>query len=125
MIRDRILSELQTSPSGMSLPSLLSTMKIDGGTPNAAAVEAILLLLPDIYFAESRWRTSLKGKVARILSAIEAYASSTGKRIFRAGPALSSLAVDEHPTEDELREVLASSGGRFTLLPNEMIRRNG
>lgn len=125
MIRDRILSELQASPSGMSLPSLLSTMKIDGGTPTAAAVEAILLLLPDIYFSESRWRTSLKGKAARILSAIEAYASSTGKRIFRAAPALSFLAVDEHPTEDELREVLASCGGRFTLLPNEMIRRNG
>ncbi len=125
MIRGRLLSELQASPSGMSLPSLLSTMKVDSGTPTAAALEAILLLSQDIYFAESRWRTSLKGKAARILSAIEAYASSTGKKIFRAGSALSSLGIDEHPTADELRYVLDSCGGRFTLLPNEMIRRNG
>lgn len=125
MMRDRLLSELQASPSGMSLPSLLSIMKIDSGSSTAAAVEAILLLLPEIYFAESRWRTSPKGKAARILSAIEAYASSTGKKIFRAGSALSSLAADEHPTADELSEVLDSCGGRFTLLPNEMIRRNG
>lgn len=124
MIRDRLLFELQAAPSGMSLPSLLSTMKIDSGAPNSAAVEAILLLSPDIYFAESRWRASLKGKAARILGAIEGYASSTGKKVFRASSALSSLAVDEHPTADELRDVLDSCGGRFTLLPNEMIRRN-
>ena len=124
MMRERILTELHNSPGGLVASSLLARLKVDASTFEAAAVEALLMLSSDIYIAESRWRTNLKGKSARILSAIEAYTSSTGKKIFRASSALSSLAPDEHPTADELRGVLESSGGRFTLLPNEMIRRN-
>jgi len=124
MMRERLLKELQTSPTGLDLASLLSRLKIDGGTSACAAVEAVLLLSPEVYLSESRWRMGSKGKAGRILSAIEAYAGSTGKRIFRASAALSALSLDEHPTADELRGVLDSSGGRFTLLPNDMIKRN-
>jgi hypothetical protein len=124
VIRDQLLGELRNSITGLTLPSILSRLRIDAHSPAAAAVEAVLILSPDTQCVESRWKLSLKGRSARILSAIEAYSSSTGKKIFRAGPALAALTTDEHPTADELREVLDSSGDRFTLLPNEMIRRN-
>ena len=125
MIRERLFGELLASPTGLDLPSLLSKMRIDAGTSASAAIEAILMLCPEVYLAESRWRMGSRGKASRILSAIEVYTSSTGKKIFRASAALSSLSADEHPTADELREILGSSGGRFTLLPNDMIKRNG
>lgn len=125
MIKDRVLKELRVSPTGLDLPSVLSTMGIDGASSASSAIESILLLSPEVYFAESKWRIGSKSKASRILSAIEVYIGSTGKQIFRASAALSSLAADEHPTADELREILGSSGGRFTLLPNDMIKRNG
>lgn len=125
MIRDRIIRELQASPTGLDLPSLLSRMGIDVASAASAPVESILVLSPEVYFAESRWRIGSKSKASRILSAVEVYTGSTGKKIFRASAALGSLSADEQPTVDELREILGSSGGRFTLLPNDMIKRNG
>jgi hypothetical protein len=109
----------------LQLSELFSRLRIDSGSAAAAAVEAVLVLSPETQRVEARWRVGLKGKSSRILAAIEAYSSSTGKKIFRASSALGSLATDEHPTAEELREILGSSGGRFSLLPNEMIRRNG
>lgn len=125
MIRDRIIRELQAVPTGLDLSSLLSRMGIDVASAASASIESILMLSPEVYFAESRWRIGSKSKASRILSAIEVYTGSTGKKIFRASAALGSLSAEEHPTADELREILGSSGGRFTLLPNDMIKRNG
>jgi hypothetical protein len=125
MIRDRVLKELQVSPMGLDLPSLLSKVGIDAVSSASSAVESILVLSSEVYLAESKWRIGSKSKSSRILSAIEVYTGSTGKKIFRVSAALSSLSADEHPTADELREILGSTGGRFTLLPNAMIKRNG
>src|SRR5207249_2752748 len=110
MIRDQVIEELRESPKGLSLSSILSRLRIDGCSPGAAAVEATLLLSPETHCAESRWRMTSKGRSGHILTSIEAYASSTGKKVFRASSALASLPTDEHPTVDELRELLDSSG---------------
>lgn len=125
MIREQLITELRSAAGGLTLPTVLSRLRIDPYSPIAAAVEAILILTPEAQCMDSRWRLIPKGRSARILSEIEAYASSSGKIIFRAASALASLPTGEHPTADELKDVLDASGGRFSLLANDMIRRNG
>jgi hypothetical protein len=66
----------------------------------------------------------VKGRAAQLLAAIENYADTSGRKIFRLAAALSSLPASEYPTEEELQNILASSNGRFALLPNAMIKRN-
>lgn len=124
MIRDELVEVLRGAPAGLPLSSIFSTLKSESRGLPAAAVEALLLLSPDIRFLDGTWRLIGTGRSNRILAAIESYASATGRTIFRAASALAVLAPDEHPTPEELAELIETTGGRFKLLPNSMIRRN-
>jgi hypothetical protein len=56
--------------------------------------------------------------------ALENYVTATGKRIFRTASAIDGLPAEILPTEEELVQIIESSGGRFRLLPNQMIKFN-
>ncbi len=87
-------------------------------------MEALLVLSPEVRLIDGRWRLIEVARRDRILAAVEAYASTTGKKLFRAAAALDGLSLKDQPTIEELKGVLASSGGRYSLLPNAMIKRN-
>lgn len=123
-LRDRLLSALSAAPGGLSTAALADRVETRTDPFNLAALEATLLLSGEVHREGERWKLLVKGRAAQLLAAIESYADSSGKRIFRLAAALSGLSAHEFPTEEELREVLASSNGRFALLPNAMIKRN-
>jgi hypothetical protein len=124
LMRDRVLGMLQRVPAGASLGHILGELNINPHSEEGSAVEALLFLSPEVRLIDGRWRVVELARRDRILAAIEAYASTTGKRLFRVVTALDGLPLKDQPTVDELREVLASSNDRYTLLPNAMIKRN-
>jgi len=124
MLHDRLISALGQVPGGLTTTAIAERVESAMDPLNLAAVEATLLLSHEVSREGDRWKLVVKGRSAQILAAIESYADSSGRKIFRLAAALSSLPAQDHPTEEELREVLESSNGRFTLLPNAMIRRN-
>jgi hypothetical protein len=124
MLHERLLSALAATPGGLTTGAIAERVDVQA-TPNGlAAMEATLLLSPEVSREGDRWKLMVKGRAAQLLAAIENYADTSGRRIFRLAAALSSLPTSEFPTEEELRDVLASSSGRFALLPNAMIKRN-
>ena len=124
MLHERLLSALSVAPGGLTTAAIAQQVDVES-TPNSlAAIEATMLLSPEISREGDRWKLIVKGRAAQLLAAIENYADASGKRIFRLAAALSILPTSEFPTEQELRDALASSNGRFALLPNTMIKRN-
>jgi len=124
MLHDRLLSALTSAPGGLTTGVLAERVDLQTTPYSLAAMEATLLLSPEVSREGERWKLMVKGRAAQLLAAIENYADTSGKKIFRLAAALSSLPPSEFPTEEELRDVLASSNSRFALLPNAMIKRN-
>ena len=122
MIRDQLLSTLGSLPKGLPLDHIVSLL---GNKDELAwfVIESLLMLSPEVVIQDDSWILLKKGRTSAILSAIEAYADSTGKKIFRASAALANLPPDAQPTEDELLSALSASHGSFELLPNLMIKR--
>jgi hypothetical protein len=124
MLHERLLSVLASAPGGLTTSVLAERVDLQSTPYSLAAMEASLLLAPEVSREGDRWKLIVKGRAAQLLAAIENYADTSGKKIFRLAAALSSMPASDYPTEDELRDVLASSHGRFALLPNAMIKRN-
>lgn len=122
MIRDQLFANLGASTKGLPLDQL-SSQFCSKDEYSLSAIEALLLLSPEVGSDGANWILRKKGRTSSILSAIEAYADSTGKKIFRASAALANLPPEEQPTEDELISALTASHGSFELLPNLMIKR--
>ncbi len=122
MIREDLIQGLRQAPAGLPLATLLSQAGLDAAEANLA--EAVLLLSPEVGQMDGRWRLLDCGRLGRLLSAIDAFAASSGRKLFRAETALASLPAHEHPTQEELQDAIEASGGRYSLLPNLMIRRN-
>ena len=110
-------------PSGLATATLLAQAGIE--IAQADVAEGLLLLSPEVGRSEGRWRLLDCGRLGRLLGTIEAHAVAGGKKLFRAEAALAALPAHEHPTQQELKEAIEASGGKYTLLPNLMIRRNG
>jgi hypothetical protein len=123
VLHEHVLSVLSSAPGGLTTVAIAQRLELQATSDSFAAIEAALLLSPEVSREGNRWKLIVKGRAAQLLAAIENYADASGKRIFRLTAALSSFPASEFPTEPELREVLASSNGRFDLLPNAMIRR--
>lgn len=123
MIRDTLLSALRGSSQGLPSTALAEQVDTICQPERVAAIEAILLLSPEVRRDDGRWKLSSESRTMRILSAIDAYADTSGRRIFRVSSALANLPPSEHPTEAELTTVINSSGGRYQLMPNAMIKR--
>ncbi len=123
-LHDRLISTLSRAPGGLTVPTLAERLETGSDPFQLGSVEATLLLSSEVSREGDRWKLLTKGRSGQLLAAIESYADSSGKKIFRLSAALSGLPAHEYPTEEELREVLASSSGQFTLLPNAMLKRN-
>lgn len=123
MIRDRLLAVLSDSPSGCSGSLLAEQSGLGADVESIAAVELLCLYSPELVSDGSRWKLASSSRTSLILAAIENYAISSGKKIFRLSAALQTIPVHEHPTEDDLAQALSASHGRFRLLPNAMIKR--
>jgi len=124
MKRDGILEAFRGASSGISVNEILSRLRIDPFSAEGCAVEALLFFLPEIRYVDGRWRIVEPARADRILTAIESYASTTGRKVFRAAAALESLPLKDQPTIEELAGLLQSAGGAYSLLPNAMIKRN-
>lgn len=122
MIRDSMLSKLNEA-SGSTLVGMASDL---GSTPSAesiAALEIVLFYCSDVHSQDGKWSVAKTGRTAAILAAIDNFATSTGRKIFRVSSALQSIPPHEQPTETELQSALEMSHGRYELLPNAMIKK--
>lgn len=124
MIRDQLLVCLDNIPGGVPINALAEQCDIGKDAEALAALELLCRYSPELGFDCGKWKAVKTSRGARILAAVENYAVSSGKKIFRLAPALSAIPADEHPTEDELTQALEMSHGRYELLPNAMIRKN-
>ena len=124
MTRDLMLSHLAETSAGTSITSLLAAIDCPRDPETAYAAEVLLAYSPELLCNQGEWTLTKVGRSATILAAIENYSVSTGRKIFRLASALRILPIHEHPTESELQQALATSRGRFDLLPNAMIKRN-
>lgn len=125
MLRNQLLEILGHEIAGLTVSALGEKLGRLSSYPTQAVIETLLMFSPEVEYGDERWRLVRKSRTARILAVIESYADSTGKKIFRLSAALSSLPAHEHPTEEELQSALDASHGRFQLLANAMIKRNG
>lgn len=124
MIRDQVLLALDGTPGGLSTEGIARKVGIEPSPTTLASLDALLMLSSEAIRESDRWRLVGKSRTAQILSAIESYAITTGKKIFRISSALEGLPAHEHPTEEELVMAIESSNGRYQLLHNAMIKRN-
>jgi hypothetical protein len=122
MIRDELIQALRQAPAGLATATVLAQAGLN--VADADVAEGILMLSPEVGQVDGRWRLLDCGRLGRLLGVIEAHATASGRKLFRAEAALASLPAHEHPTEEELQDAIEASGGRYSLLPNLMIRRN-
>lgn len=122
MIRDDILSRLAEA-GGASTGSLLKHIDVPVDAESAAAVEMLACYSSEVVFDDGKWKLAQTGRSATILAEIENYSVSTGRKIFRLSSALERIPAHEHPNEDELKQALDLSHGKYELLANAMIKR--
>ena len=97
----------------------------DSVTPEAvASCELLCIYSDEIALVNGKWQLLQKERVSAILTELTNFCETSGKKIFRVSAALARLAVHEHPTEDELTRAVELSNGKFSLLPNSMVKRN-
>ena len=120
---EKIKQALDRATAGLSTRHLVEILR-EGDSPDSlGAVELLCVLSPDFRAADGTWRaTTRAGKAAAVLIALENYVAATGKRIFRSASAMDGLPAEILPTKEELTQIVESSGGRFELLPNHMIK---
>ena len=123
MIRDAILTRLAET-GGAAIGGLLHGTDLSVDAESAAAVEMLLHYSSEVVFDNGKWKLAHAGRSATILAAIENYSVSTGRKIFRLSSALGRIPAHEHPNEDDLKQALDLSHGKYELLPNAMIKRN-
>jgi hypothetical protein len=122
--RQAIKHALDRAASGMTTRHLAEVLDDEHSAETLGAIELLCVLSSDFQNSNGNWLTTRVGKAGAVLVALENFVTSTGKRIFRSSAALEALPAEMLPTEDELVEILESSGQRFVLLPNQMIKFN-
>ncbi len=125
MIHDKIKAILARHPDGMSSASLCPEVLSTSTPQDMAATEIVCILSQDFISDGRHWRLAGQFRIGALLARLDNYATLTGKRLFRLSAALSGLPPHEYPTDDELRQVLDLAQGRYELLPNAMIKKNG
>lgn len=124
MMREQMLSMLEINPKGLTTSALAQQLGLVQRPDIISALEALLSYCGEVGKEDHKWKIVKRSRKNKILSAIEAYANSSGKKIFRLSASLSGIPINEHPTEDKLREILDATNGQFQLLRNAMIKRN-
>jgi hypothetical protein len=123
MIRDELLRRICTIPEGVPPSGLQDRTGLNSDSEDCALIEALLLLSPEVRYEGGVWRPVSGNRAFRVLAEIRRYSAATGKRIFRLSSALAELPPQEHPTEEELKVILAATEPEFELLPNAMVKR--
>jgi hypothetical protein len=124
VIRDLVLSRLAELPGEVPLSVIAKTCEVLLDAETLASLEMLCNYMPELSSEGGKWKIGTMGRSSQLLIAIENYAMSSGRRIFRLSSALAAIPAHEHPTSDELKQALEMSHGRFEILPNAMIRRN-
>ncbi|QDU37646.1 hypothetical protein Mal4_19610 [Maioricimonas rarisocia] len=123
MIRESVMAHLSTTETS-TVDGLLESCGLERTPESASALELLCFYTPELRLEGRRWKLARQSKASAILTAIDNYAISTGKKIFRASAALAHLPVEEQPTDDELENALRASHGQYQLLPNVMIKKS-
>src|SRR5689334_18554841 len=98
MIRDQVLGVLSNSSDGASIKGIIEQCELSTDSETAAAIEIICHYIPEITRDGDKWKLAQAGRYSKILAAIENYALSSGKKIFRLSSALDVIPANEHPT---------------------------
>ena len=125
MLRDQIINAIEMTPSGISVEAIAEQVGYQADSHSLGIIEAFLLFSPEVCSYGNQWKLAAqRSRSSRLLAAIESYADSSGKKIFRLSAALANIPIHEHPTEDELTHILSATHGRYQLLKNAMVKRN-
>lgn len=125
MLRDQIITVIDATPGGLSVEAIAEQVGYPKDLNSLGIIEAFLLFSQEVFQDGHNWKMAAQhSRASRLLAAIEAYADSTGKKIFRLSAALANIPAHEHPTEDELSHILSATNDRYQLLKNAMIKRN-
>ena len=119
---ERIKAALTDARSVVSTRHLAEVLDEPSNAERLGAIELLCALNPSVSHSAGGWRSSQMGKASSVILALENFAASTGKRIFRASSALEGLAADVLPTQAEFEEVIRNEGNKFEMLPNGMIK---
>lgn len=122
--RKAIKQAFDCANRGMPTRHIAEVLGGDCSADTLGAIELLCMISSDFQNSNGAWLTTRSGKAGAVLVALENFATSTGKRIFRCSAALEALPADMLPTENELVQILESNGQRFELLPNQMIKIN-
>jgi hypothetical protein len=119
---ERIKAALTDARSVVSTRHLAEVLDEPSNAERLGAIELLCALNPSVSHSGGGWRSSQMGKASSVILALENFAASTGKRIFRASSALEGLAADLLPTQAEFEEVIRNEGNKFEMMPNGMIK---
>jgi hypothetical protein len=119
---DRIRAALVNARTAVSTRHLSELLEEPLTGERLGAIELLCALNSTVSRSEGGWRASQMGKSSSVILALENFAASSGKRIFRASSALEGLTADVLPTQTELEELLKHGGSKFEMLPNGMIK---
>ncbi len=122
MTRDRLIQLIGASPMPVATSDATAALGLPASPEANAAVDVLLELSPDVYPASGGWKLSTDTRERRVLGALRAYVESHDRRIFRAAAALGHLSAEDQMTEQQLRDLLSTTG-EFRLLANAMIKR--
>lgn len=123
MIRETLFTRLAET-GGATVAALLQGTELPFEAETASASEILLRYSPNVVFDDGKWKLAQEGRSATLLAEIDNFSVATGRKIFRISSALGRIPVHEHPNEDELKQALDCSHGKYELLPNAMIKRN-
>ena len=121
----RLSTYLQGQGDGLTSRELALVLHMSPTAENQAMIELVCRLAPGLRSDGGRWKSGASGTTAGVISALETYAKSGERKVFRAEAAFRDLPPDQHPTIEELQQAVDASNGRFSLLPNQFVKFNG
>jgi hypothetical protein len=124
MRRDQLLQHIGASSRPVTTSDATRAVGLPATPETYAAVDILLELSAEVTELPEGWTVSADTRERRILGGLRAYVEAhPSKRIFRSSAALGHLPPEDQMTEDQLRDLLASTG-EFQLLANAMIKRS-
>ena len=123
MIHEQLVRYLADRSTPSTTVELAQGLGLPADAEAHAWVEIVAALSPSVHRHGTGWILGAETPARRVLAALRSYVEANPtKRIFRLSAALMDLAPHHQPTEEQLRELLATSND-FKLLPNAMIKR--
>lgn len=123
MSHEQLLAQLADATGPLTARDVATASGVPPTAEALATIELVAQLASEVRQQGNGWVLRADTPARRILAALRTYADANPTRsVFRAAAALGSLPIHEQPTEEQLRQLLATSA-EFKLLPNAMIKR--